>query len=258
MTRWISIALLLVLLPHAAANQSAQSEKNRCQTFEISPGEIGEGKLRYCDNGSEQELYVSGELDERPTDRNNETAADLHAVNKIVRQFKKRDKGIFRVVTRNAGGGETEWHQRLMMRVEDACRKDCRIVTEIEGRCESACIQFHLTCVRYARTVLHTGGAILDHATIDEDNPACNKRDPFVPGEGDLCPASVAVAEYKDRCGVLTKGRGLDIDEERTREVFAFANRMASSGVFDTTRLTCVLLSWAEVESTPSCEVKTR
>jgi hypothetical protein len=38
-----------------------------------------------------------------------------------------------------------------MMAVEDACIDDCRIITEIEGRCESACNQLHTTCVRHAR-----------------------------------------------------------------------------------------------------------
>ena len=256
--RWVPIALILFFLPHVATDQSVTSAKEKCRTVEISKGEIGEGKLRYCDNGIDQEIYISGEMDERPTDEDEGSAADLRALRKILHEFKKRDKGTFRVVTYNAGGGETGWHQRLAMAVEDACRKDCRIVTEIEGRCESACNQLHISCVRHARTILHTGAATFEHATTDEDNPKCSKRDPLVPGEGDLCEARVAVAEYKERCAELTRGRGLDIDDDRKKEVYDYLDRLAGNGVFDTTKLTCTLMPWAETEAGSGCGVKVR
>ena len=57
------------------------------------------------------------------------------------------------------------------MAVEDACIKDCRIITEIKGRCESACNQLHITCVRNARTILHNAAKTCEHATTDEDDP---------------------------------------------------------------------------------------
>jgi hypothetical protein len=256
--RWIPIALLLLCLPQTASEQTAKFAKERCRTVEVSKGEIGEGKLRYCDNGIDQEIYLSGELDERETDGDEESPADLKALRKILNEFKKREKGTFRVVTHNAGGGETGWHQRLIIAIEDACTKDCRIITEIEGRCESACNQLHITCVRRARTILHKGAATYEHATTDEDNPKCDKRDPLVPGEGDLCDARVAVTEYKERCGELTKGRGLDLDEDRKKEIYAYLDRLATDGVFDTTKLTCTLMPWVEAESTPACGVKVR
>jgi hypothetical protein len=214
----------------------------------VSKGEIGEGKLTYCDNGSDQEIYLSGELDLRPTDRNEKNAADLVALKKIMRAFKKRDKGIFRVVTNNAGGGETEWHQNLMMAVEDACIKDCRIITEIKGRCESACNQLHITCVSKARTILHNAARTCDHATTDEDSPKCHKRDPLVPDERDLCSVRVAVNEYKERCDGLTKGRNLNLDGERKKQIYEFIESLARKGVFDTTKLTCTPLPWAEID----------
>ena len=255
---WITLFSILLFLPYTAADQAVTSAKERCLTVEISKGEIGEGRLRYCDKGVDQEIYISGEMDERPTDRSEDGAADLKALKKILHEFKKREKGTFRVVTHNAGGGETGWHQKLIMAVEDACTKDCRIITEIEGRCESACNQLHTTCVRHARTILHTGAATFEHATTDEDNPKCNKRDPLVPGEGELCDARVAVMEYKDRCAELTKGRSLEIDEARKKEVYEYLDRLAEDGVFDTTRLTCTVMPWAEIESAPACGVKIR
>jgi len=251
--RWVSIVLLLLFLPHVASDQPVTFAKERCRTSEISKGEIGEGKLRYCDNGVDQEIYLSGEMDERPTDRDEESAADLRALKKILHEFKKRDRGTFRVVTHNAGGGETAWHQRLIMAVEDACKKDCRIVTEIKGRCESACNQLHITCIKNARTILHSGAATFEHATTDEDNPNCGKRDPLVPGEGDLCDARVAVTEYKERCAELIKGRGLDIDVERKKAVYEYLDRLAGAGVFDTTKLTCTFMPWAETEPGSGC-----
>jgi len=257
--RWVPIALILFFLPHVAIEQQAATfGKERCRTVEISKGEIGEGKLRYCDNGVDQEIYLSGEMDERPTDRNEENAADLKALKKILREFKKRDSGTFRVVTNNAGGGETAWHQKLIMAIEDACREDCRIVSEVEGRCESACNQLHITCVRNARTIVRAGAATFEHATTDEDNPKCSKRDPMVPGEGDLCDARVAVTEYKERCAELIKGRGLDIDDDRKKEVYEYLDKLARAGVFDTTKLTCTLMPWAETEPGSGCGVKIR
>lgn len=256
--RWVPIAFVLLLLPHVAIEQASTFGKERCRTVEISKGEIGEGKLRYCDNGVDQEIYLSGELDERPTDRSEGGAADLKALRKILREFKERDIGTFRVITNNAGGGETAWHQELIMAVEDACFEDCRIITEIEGKCESACNQLHTTCIRHSRTILHTGAATFEHATTDDDNRMCSKRDPLVPGEGDLCEAQVAVMEYKDRCGELTRGRDLDIDEERKKVVYAFLDKLAGEGVFDTTKLTCTLMPWAETESALGCGVQIR
>jgi len=187
-------------------------------------------------------------MDFRSSDRSERNAADLVGLRKILSQFKKREKGIFRVVTNNAGGGETEWHQRLIMAIEDSCTKGCRIITEIRGRCESACNQLHITCVKNARTILHSGSKTCEHATTDEENPKCNKRDPFDPGERDLCGTQVAVDEYKSRCAELTIGRGLDIDVERKKQIYEFLDSLALRGVFETTRLTCTPVTWAETE----------
>jgi hypothetical protein len=253
--RWMIFFLLPLCLLGQAVQPSARFAENQCRSVEVSKGQIGEGKLQYCDNGTDQEIYLSGEMDIRPTDRNEKNAADLLALKKIMREFKKRDKGIFRVVTNNAGGGETEWHQNLMIAVEDACIKDCQIITEIKGRCESACNQLHITCVSNARTILYNAARTCEHATTDEDSPKCNKRDPLVPGERDLCSAQVAINEYEERCGALTKGRNLKIDSERKKQIYEFIETLARRGVFDTTRLTCTPLPWAETGSTAASGV---
>ena len=246
--RWALVFLLLLLLPRGAAQQAPRSAKKRCLSVEVSKGEIGEGKLRYCDDGTDQEIYLSGEIDFRDSDRSEKNAADLVALKKILRQFKKREEGVFRVVTNNAGGGETAWHERLIIAIEDSCTKDCRIITEIKGRCESACNQLHITCVRNARTILHKAAATCEHATTDEDSRRCNRRDPFDSRERDLCSAEMVVNEYKARCGELTKGRGLNIDEERKKRIYEFIDGLARQGVFDTTKLTCTPLTWAETD----------
>ena len=248
--RWMILFLLLLCLFGSAPEQAAKFAENQCRSVPVSKGDIGEGQLKYCDNGTDQEVYLSGELDIRPTDRNEKDAADLRALKQILREFKKRDKGIFRVVTYNAGGGEIDWHQDLIMAVEDACIKDCHIITEIKGRCESACNQLHITCVRNARTILHRAAMTCEHATTDEDNPKCNKRDPLVPGERDLCSAQEAVNEYEERCGKLTRGRNLNIDLEHKKQIYEFIENLARKGVFDTTRLTCTPLPWAETNLT--------
>ena len=253
---WMLILLLSLLLMTTPAQRPATFAENQCQSVQVSKGEIGEGQLKYCDNGADQEIYLSGELDIRPTDQNEDSAADLVALKKIIREFKKRDRGTFRVVTNNAGGGETDWHQDLIMAVEDACIRDCRIITEIKGRCESACNQLHITCVSNARTILHHAARTCEHATTDEANPKCNKRDPLVPGERDLCGPKVAVNEYEERCGRLTRGRNLSIDDERKKRVYKFIESLARKGVFDTTRLTCTPLPWAETDPTAVYRMK--
>jgi hypothetical protein len=80
----------------------------------------------------------------------------------------------------------------------------------------------------------------------------------LVPGEGDLCDAQVAVMEYKDRCGELTKGRDLDIDDERKKVVYEYLDKLAGDGVFDTTKLTCTLMPWAEIEADSGCGARLR
>ena len=184
--RWMIIlfwpfASLATLLSRPRDLRSINVGLSRC------PKVSGEGRLEYCDNGTDQQIYLSGELDIKPTDRNKENAADLLALETLLRKFKTRDKGIFRVVTSNAGGGEVDWHQELIMAVEDACIEDCRIITEVKGRCNSACNQLHITCVRNAKTILHKSATTCEHATTAEDDPRCNARDPFNPNERNLC-----------------------------------------------------------------------
>ena len=242
---WMLFFLLPLCLLGHAAQRPAMFAENQCQSVRVSKGDIGEGQLRYCDNRIDQEIYLSGELYLRKTDPNMKGAADYLALKKILREFKKRDRGTFRVVTNNAGGGEIDWHQELIMAVEDSCIKDCRIITEIKGRCESACNQLHITCVSHARTILHHEARTCEHATTDEDDPACNKRDRFDSGERYLCSAQVAVEGYKERCEELLEGRNLTIDHKRKKQIFAFLDMLARNGVFDTTKLTCTPVAWA-------------
>jgi len=242
---WMLIFLLSLFLLMIAAQRPATFAENQCRTVRVSKGDIGEGQLKYCDNGTNQEVYLSGELYLRQTDRNMKTAADYLALKEILSAFKKRDRGTLRVVTNNAGGGEIDWHQELIMAVEDSCIKDCRIITEIKGRCESACNQLHITCVSHARTILHQAARTCEHATTDEDDPGCNKRDPFDSGERYLCSAQVAVEGYKERCEELIEGRNLNIDRKRKKQIFEFLDMLARNGVFDTTKLTCIPVVWA-------------
>ena len=97
--RWMIIFLFPLCLLGQAAQQAAKFAENQCRSVPVSKGEIGKGQLKYCDNGTDQEIYLSGELYLRPTDRNMNSAADFLALKKILREFKKRDKGTFRVVT---------------------------------------------------------------------------------------------------------------------------------------------------------------
>jgi len=244
--RWMIVFLLALCLFGSAPEQAPKFAENQCRSVPVSKGDIGEGQLKYCDNGTDQEIYLSGELDMRPTERIEKNAADFLALQQIQSEFKKRDKGTFRVVTNNAGGGEINWHQDLIIAVEDACIKDCRIITEIKGSCESACNQLHITCVRNARTILHNTARTCEHATTDEDDPTCHRRDPFDSHERHLCSAKVAVDGYKERCEALMQGRNLTIDLKRKRQIFEFLDMLARKRVFNTTKLTCTPLPWAE------------
>ena len=244
--RWMIVFLLALGLFGSAPEQAPKFAENQCRSVPVSKGDIGEGQLKYCDNGTDQEIYLSGELDMRPTERIEKNAADFLALQQIQSEFKKRDKGTFRVVTNNAGGGEINWHQDLIIAVEDACIKDCRIITEIKGSCESACNQLHITCVRNARTILHNTARTCEHATTDEDDPTCHRRDPFDSHERHLCSAKVAVDGYKERCEALMQGRNLTIDLKRKRQIFEFLDMLARRRVFNTTKLTCTPLPWAE------------
>jgi len=88
--RWMIIFLFPLCLLGQAAPQAAKFAENQCRSVPVSKGEIGEGQLKYCDNGTDQEIYLSGELDIRATDRNAKSAADFLALKQILREFKKR------------------------------------------------------------------------------------------------------------------------------------------------------------------------
>src|SRR5688500_20307020 len=78
------IKTLLFLLPlcllGTAAQRPATFTENQCRSVRVSKGDIGEGQLKYCDNGTDQEIYLSGELYIRLTDRNQTNAADYLAL----------------------------------------------------------------------------------------------------------------------------------------------------------------------------------
>ena len=87
---------------------------------------------------------------------------------------------------------------------------------------------------------------------------SCNKRDPFDSDERYLCSAKVAVDGYKERCEELIEGRNLNIDHKRKRQIFEFLDMLARNGVFDTTKLTCTPLAWAETDPTAVYRVNIR
>lgn len=220
----------------------------QCKDFPVTKGD-GEGLLRHCDNGTDQLIYLSGELDpgddpRRPDQR------DLRAIGEVIKRLKTRPQGRFKVLTRDATGGDVEWHQRLMMAVEDHCPKGCKIETEVHGSCLSACNQLHLTCARGAVTTVMTDGRMCEHASVGEPGDEdCRKCDPKPPKECNICGPDESVDEYTSRCGrLLARGgqkRMVDVDPERRRMIESHAKRLAETGVFSSSSWTCVLPPWA-------------
>lgn len=241
----IATTIVLFLVgPNAAANHfilpeissGSAHEAADCQTFAINKGD-GEGVIRHCIQGQEQTLYFSGDLD---------TKRDFNAVRDVIQRMKNATQGRFKVITKDAGGGDVEWHQKLMMAVEDHCIENCRIQTEVHGRCESACNQLHLTCVRGATTKIMSDGKLCEHASTD--GPGCNLRDPKPPYEANICGPTESIQEYTQRCGELLKGRSnqLDVDPERKQMIREYALKLADMGAFDSSSWTCRMPPWAE------------
>ncbi len=223
-----------------------------CSDFEVSKGsDNGEGILRYCDNGKDQLVYHSGELDIGDTDKTR--YRDLRAINKVRLLMQKRSQGTFEIVTNMSGGGDVSWHQRLIMGVEDACVDRCVISTKVMGKCESACNQLHLTCAYGAKTFVDRGGQMLEHATTGDNNDqGCYRCDIRLPKEKcNLCSREEAVTEYKDRCDRLLKGRHVKIDLRRKALVSSYAEDLADRGVFDSVEFSNVLPPWAKMLNEP-------
>lgn len=233
------LSALLAGLPFLLPKSAAGAGESRCQDFRVSKGD-GQGLLRYCDDGVNQKVFLSGDLDSKRDQRS------VIAVRKLMQ---RRNVGTFKVVTQNAGGGEVPWHQSLMMGVEDSCIGNCLIQTQVYGKCDSACNQLHLTCVRGASTRIMAGGKMLEHATTGSKKEGCRLCDPRVRGPCNICGAKESVAEYRDRCDRLLTGRGLDIDPRRQQMVFRYVQDLASLGYFNTTLLQPVSPPWAQVES---------
>ncbi|MCM3901898.1 MAG: hypothetical protein ND866_09350, partial [Pyrinomonadaceae bacterium] len=63
---------------------------------------------------------------------------------------------------------------------------------------------------------------------------------------------------YKERCEELLEGRNLNIDHKRKRQIFGFLDMLARNGVFDTTKLTCTPLVWAETDPTAVYRINIR
>ena len=73
-----------------------------------------------------------------------------------------------------------------------------------------------------------------------------------------LCSANVAVEGYKERCEELVEGRHLNIDQKRKRQIFEFLDLLARNGVFNTTKLTCTPVPWAETDPTAVYRINIR
>ena len=71
----VIILFLALCLPGHAVEQAARFAEHQCRSVQVSKGS-GEGRLEYCDNGTDQQIYLSGELDITPTDRSKESAAN--------------------------------------------------------------------------------------------------------------------------------------------------------------------------------------
>ena len=236
------LILQIIFAGHLTRAAEATFTTAQCRVFSISRGDGGQGILRYCDNGSHQRVYVSGEMDVQESGRDRER--DLRSIRSVLALMKKRQSATFEVITENAGGGEVSWHQSLIMGVEDACTGGRRIGSRLRGLCESACSQLHLTCARGAKTYLLPGSRFCEHATTDEES--CSRCDPHPPRECDICDPAETVMEYKDRCDRLLRGRRVAVDEERKRIIGAFADHLKNTGVFDSHRMVCVRPPWAE------------
>jgi len=219
-----------------------------CKDFPITRGEGGSGVLRLCRTAGGQQLYVSGEMDVQSSGRDRER--DLRSIRAAIREMRRLTTGKFEVSTHNAGGGDVDWHQQLMMAVEDNCTGECRIETRISGFCESACAQLHLTCALGARTLIAPGGRYCEHATNDDGS--CHLCDTNDQSNCNICDPSQAVMEYKDRCDRLVRGRNLNLDPERRRVIGEFADRLKREGVFSSDRFTCIQPPWAEVQAPPA------
>ncbi|MCB0377850.1 MAG: hypothetical protein KDD33_05095 [Bdellovibrionales bacterium] len=241
--------------------QGATYAPNQCKTFAITKGDHGSGELKYCDDGTHQQLYVSGDMDVGDDDsidcvdnarhRRSRDCRDYRSVQAVKKLFKKRDKGTFELITEGAGGGEVSWHQSLIMKLEDSCTKDCRITTKIRGKCESACAQLHITCVKHAKSYFEPGGEYCEHAS--NDSVSCKLCDPKAPKDPcEICPPAESMADYTDRCDKkkLLKGRKLSIDPKKVRQVSDFAKKLKDDGIFSTDTFTCVTPPWFELEPT--------
>ncbi len=216
-----------------------QFEARHCRNFKVSTGgeQKADGILRHCDDGKDQLVYLSGELD---------TRSDRRSLKSVIQRIQKRFSGRFQVVTKYAGGGEVEWHQDLMVAVEDSCLGACRIDTRVMGHCDSACNQLHLTCAQGATTLVERDGQLCEHASTGEiGDPDCTKCDPFDPKNCQICGAEESIYEYTERCDEMLKGRNIKIDPAKKKMVETYANRLGELGVFDTLNLTCIRPPWA-------------
>ncbi|MGZ3695339.1 MAG: hypothetical protein ACXWQO_14575 [Bdellovibrionota bacterium] len=244
----IAVALGFSMATAQASAKEPAFTSQQCKTRSISKGiygerkgHPGEGKLEYCDNGTDQKIYLSGALDQEESGQR-----DLKVVKSLLSKIKTRKTGVFAVITNNSGGGDTEWFKLLMMGVEDACIGDCKIETEVRGRCESACNQMHFTCVANSSTVINAGAETCDHA--ETDDITCHGLDPNPPHGHNICGLKEQVAIYKDRCGKLLTKRNLQIDGAKKRQLFQYVDFQASKNVFGTETLTCRNLPWAKME----------
>lgn len=245
------ILILLAAVSGQAGSGGLNFLPRQCKEFPIQRGEGGRGILRYCDDGRDQGIYVSGEMDVRESRINRNQ--DLRSINSVLALVKKRTNGTFEVVTENSGGGDVEWHQKLIMGVEDACLDECRIVTRMKGFCESACAQLHLTCAKHAKTYMLPDSRLCEHASNDDET--CRRCDPNPPRDCNICDPAEAVMEYKDRCGKLLRNRKVAVDEAKKRQVEAYVDRLRAAGVFDSDTFVCsdkspfVRPPWVETEA---------
>ncbi|MGE4130262.1 MAG: hypothetical protein AB7F86_01420 [Bdellovibrionales bacterium] len=254
------VASFAIARADANATYYGSFSPDQCVENPITPGDDedrGEGLIRYCGKGRNQMIYVSGEIN----DSEKGESRDEKSLNEIIKKLKPQKDGTIQVLTYNAGGGCVDCHQELMMAIEKACQKKCRIETTVMGSCVSACNQLHLTCAKGSTTQIAVGGQMLEHASQGDRQAGCNRCDldrPMpAPASGvaltkylkewcSICPREEAIREYTMRCGESLRRQGVQMDDAKKAQVKSHAEKMAADGVFDKDDTSIVNPPWAK------------
>jgi len=224
LARIFATILTVMLLAVGAQLHSAhgasrpQSCHGKVELFKLEAKD-GNGSISTCYDASDGTFRIglSGDLEE--SDSNEQV---LETIKGQLEYAQARRLGLVKLTTIDGGGGSPDLHTDLIKSIQLNCSPRqspaCRIETEMQGDCRSACELLHLSCQKNFSSFAYKTAKLKLHCTYS-----------MVRGKK-VCDSWNSIrGEYDNHCRSAQP-----VDPERKRDFYSYVNASNNAGYYST------------------------